>query len=112
MSVEVPIHKSSCRTNPRRLYNERFEERLMYVSNVTAKATGRVNVTHAPSKYGGAIIAIRSSTRSNKPNVTNVHADRVGARVAVGTATDAVAQVTGQISVTHVFRDDNLLKPK
>lgn len=48
MSVEVPIHKSSCRTNPRRLYNERFEERLMYVSSVTAKATGRVSAMHAP----------------------------------------------------------------
>ena len=109
MSVEVPIHKSCCRTNPRRLYNERFEERLMYVSNAIARGIGRVNATPARSKYGGAIIAIQSLTRNNKPNVMNVHADRAGV---VATATDVDDRGTGQTNVTHVFRDADLLKPK
>jgi hypothetical protein len=58
------------------------------------------------------IIVNLNLIRSNKLNVTNVHADRVGAQAAAGIVTGVEDRVTGQISVTHVFRDADRVKIK
>ena len=108
MFAVAPTHRSSSLKGRANHFNGKFAGRLMCVSNATAKATGRVNVMHAPSKCGGAIIVIRSSTRGNRPNVTNVRVGRVGARVAVGTATDVDGRDTGPTSVMLAFKTTGL----
>jgi hypothetical protein len=107
--VEAPTHKLTYQRNPERFYNVKSEALVTCVSSVIVRGTGQINAMHGRSRFGGAIIVIRNLKRSNKPNVMKGHVEQKNATAVVSGVDELV---TGQVSVTHVFRDTNRMKTK
>jgi hypothetical protein len=90
-------------------YNVKSEELVTCVSSVTVQGTGQTNAMHGLSRFGDAIIASRNLKRSSKPNGMKDYVERRNATVVVSGVGE---QVTGRVSVTHAFRDADLMKNK